>query len=96
MIEPTEAESVQECHRPRSHRHDVPENASNSCRRALERLDCGRVVVALHLEGSRFAVSEVDHTRVLTGTLQHCVSLGREAAEEERRVLVAAVLRPEE
>jgi hypothetical protein len=28
--------------------------------------------------------------------LQNRVSLGREAAEEERRVLVAAVLRPEE
>jgi hypothetical protein len=54
------------------------------------------VVVALHLEGSRFAVSKVDHTRVLTGALKDRVSPGREAAQEERRVFVAAVLRPEE
>jgi hypothetical protein len=41
-------------------------------------------------------VAEVDHARILTGALEDCVSLGREAAEQERRVLVAAVLRPEE
>jgi len=50
------------------------------------------MVVALHLEGGRLAVSEVDHARVLTGTLEDRVSLGREAAKEERRVLVAAML----
>jgi len=54
------------------------------------------MIVALHLEGSRLAVAEVDHARVFTGALEDRVSVGREAAEKERRVLVAAVLRPEE
>ena len=54
------------------------------------------MVVTLHLEGGGFAVSEVDHARVLAGPLQDRISLGRKAAEEERRMLVAAVLRPEE
>jgi hypothetical protein len=54
------------------------------------------VVVAFHLEGNRRAVAEVDYARVLTGALENSVALRREAAKEERRVLVAAVLGPEE
>jgi hypothetical protein len=54
------------------------------------------VVVALDLEGDCLALAEVDDSCVLTGTLQDARRLGREALEEERRVLVAAVLRPEE
>ena len=92
----SEAKPVQERYRPGSHRHDVPEDAPDARRRALERLDRGRMVVALHLEGGRFAVSEVDHARVLAGPLKDRSSLRRKAAEEECRVLVAAVLRPEE
>jgi hypothetical protein len=53
------------------------------------------VVVALDLEGDRFTVAEVDDARVLAGALEHARRLGREALQKERRVLVAAVLRPE-
>jgi hypothetical protein len=52
--------------------------------------------VALDLEGDGLALAEVDDSRVLTGALQDASRLGREALEQERRVLVAAVLRPEE
>jgi hypothetical protein len=54
------------------------------------------VVVALDLEGHRLALAEVDDARVLTRPLQDALALGREAAQQERRVLVSAVLRPEE
>jgi hypothetical protein len=54
------------------------------------------VVVALDLEGDGLALAEVDDSCVLAWALQDARRLGREALEEERRVLVAAVLRPEE
>jgi hypothetical protein len=62
----------------------------------LERLDGGGVVVALDLEGDGLALAEVDDTGVLAGTLEDARRVGREALQEQRRVLVAAVLRPEE
>jgi hypothetical protein len=54
------------------------------------------MVVALDLERHRLAPAEVDDSRVLAGPLQDSGAFGREALEEERRVLVAAVLRPEQ
>jgi hypothetical protein len=54
------------------------------------------VVVALDLEGDRFAFTEVDNARVLARALEDARRLRREAPQEKRRVLVAAVLRPEE
>ena len=52
--------------------------------------------MALDLERDGEAVAQVDDARVLTGALQHAGPLARQAAEQERGVLVAAVLRPEE
>jgi len=54
------------------------------------------MVVRLDLERDRLAVSDVDYARVLARALEDGFTLGWEAAEEESRVLVAAVLRPEE
>jgi hypothetical protein len=54
------------------------------------------MVVALDHEGDRLAVSEVDDAGVLARALQDARRLGREALQEQRRVLVAAVLGPEE
>jgi hypothetical protein len=54
------------------------------------------VVVALDLERDRFAAADVDDACILAGPLEDGRAAGREAAQEERRVLVAAVLRPEE
>jgi hypothetical protein len=54
------------------------------------------MVVALDLEGHGFAVAEVDDAGVLAWALEDARRFRREALEEERRVLVAAVLRPEE
>jgi hypothetical protein len=54
------------------------------------------MVVALHLERDRLAFSEVDDSRVLARSLEDARAFGGKAAEQQRRVFVAAVLRPEE
>jgi hypothetical protein len=54
------------------------------------------VVVRLDLERDREPVTDVDDAGVLAGALQDALAARREAAEERGRVLVAAVLRPED
>ena len=91
-----EAQPVEERDRARAHRDDVAQDPADAGRGALERLDRGGVVVALHLEADRLAVAEVDHARVLTGALQHAFPFRGKPFQEEGRMLVAAVLRPEQ
>jgi hypothetical protein len=87
---------VEQCDRPRAHRGDVPEDAADARRGALERLDRRRVVVALDLERDGEPLTEVEDARVLPRPLEHARAVARQPSQEERRVLVAAVLRPEE
>jgi hypothetical protein len=54
------------------------------------------VVVRLDLERDREPLAEVDDARVLPGALQHALARGRQPLQKRRRVLVAAVLRPEQ
>ena len=91
-----EAEPVEERDRPRAHRHDVAEDPADARGGALEGLDRRGVVVALHLEGAREPVAEVDDTRVLSRALQHRRALRGKPPQQGGRVLVPAVLRPEE
>ena len=91
-----EAQAVEQRHWPRTHRDDVAQNPADPGGGALERLDRARVVMALDLERDRLALAEVDHTGVLAGPLQHALARAREALQQARRVLVAAVLRPEQ
>ena len=91
-----EAQPVEQGHRPGAHRDDVAQDPADAGRRALERLDRGRVVVRLDLERDRLALAEVDHAGVLARPLQHALAGARQPLQERRGVLVAAVLRPEE
>ena len=91
-----EAEPVEERHRPGAHRRDVAQDPAHAGRGALEGLDGRGVVVALDLERHREPVAEIDDARVLARPLEDALAVARQAAEQERRVLVAAVLRPEE
>src|SRR4051794_21977816 len=50
----------------------------------------------LDLEGDRLALAEVDHARVLARPLQHALAGARQPLQQSRRVLAAAVLRPEQ
>jgi hypothetical protein len=54
------------------------------------------MVVALDLERDRQSLAEVDDARVLAGPLEDAGPLGGQAFQEEGRVLVAAVLGPQE
>ena len=96
MVGRAEPEPVEKRDRPRAHRDDVAQDPADSRRGALERLDRGRVVVRLDLEGHRDAVAEVEHAGVLAWPLQDALALRRQPLEQRRRVLVAAVLGPEE
>jgi hypothetical protein len=54
------------------------------------------VVVALDLERHGLALAEVDDARVLAGALEDSRRARGEALQKQGRVLVAAMLRPEE
>ena len=90
-----EPEPVEQRDRPRAHRDHVAQDPAEPGRRSLERLDRGRMVVRLDLEGDRRAVAEVEHSRVLARPLQDALAGRRQPPEQRGRVLVAAVLRPE-
>ncbi len=64
-----ETKAVEQGDRPCPHRDDVAQDPADAGRRTLERLDGGRMVVRLDLEGDRLAVAEIDHSGVLTGPL---------------------------
>src|SRR5205085_9798998 len=91
-----EAQAVQDRDRAGAHRDDVAQDAADACRRALEGLDRRGVVVRLDLEGDGFPLAEVDDARILTGALQNAFPVGGKPLEQEGRVLVATVLRPEQ
>ena len=91
-----ETEGVEQRDRSRPHRDDVAQDAADAGRSSLERLDSRGMVVALDLEGDREPVADVDDARVLAGALQHRGPLRRQALEKQGRVLVAAMLRPEQ
>ena len=91
-----EAEPVEQRDRACAHGDDVAEDPADTGRRSLEGLDRGGMVVALNLERACEAVAEVDDPCVLTRSLQHRRPFGREARKQRRRVLVPAMLGPQE
>jgi hypothetical protein len=54
------------------------------------------MVVALDLEGDRLTAAHVQDAGILAGSLQDPLARGRQSLQQQRRMLVAAVLRPEE
>ena len=96
LVERAEPQRVAERDRARAHREDVAQDPADAGGRALVRLDGRGVVVALDLEGDREAVADVDHAGVLTRALQHARAVRGQAPQLETRVLVAAMLRPEQ
>ena len=93
-----EAQRVHDRDRPGAHRQDVADDAADAGGRALVRLDVGRVVVRLDLEGDGPAVADVDHAGVLAHADQQRVRLRRRLVAELPQVhlgrLVGAVLAP--
>ena len=95
-VELAEAEAVEDRDRSRPDREDVAENAADPSRRSLEGLDRARVVVGLDLEGDRVAVADGDGAGVLARPHHHPLALGRQPFQQFARVLVGAVLGPEQ
>ncbi len=71
VVEAAEAQRVEDRDRARAHREDVAQDAADARRRALERLDERRMVVALDLEDRGEPVADVDRAGVLARPLQH-------------------------
>jgi hypothetical protein len=91
-----EAETVEDRDRARAHRDDVAQDPPDTGRGALEGLHGRGMVVALDLERDRDPVVEIEDTGVLARTLQDTVTARGKPLQEECRVLVPAVLGPEE
>ena len=96
VVRRAEAQQVEQRDRPRPHGRDVAQDPADARRRPLERLDGGGVVVALDLERHGLALAEVEDAGVLARPLQHALARRGQALQQQRRVLVAAVLAPEQ
>ena len=82
-------------HRARAHRDDVPQNAADPGRRSLKRLDVLGWLCDSTLNATASPPPRSTTPGVLAGPLQDAgAALGKRG--ERRRVLVAAVLRPEQ
>ena len=82
-----EPERVHDRDRARAHRDDVPDDAADAGRRALVRLDEGRVIVALDLEGDRVILADVDHARVRADPASRCRAWSASGARLRRCTL---------
>ena len=82
-----EAQRVHDRDRPGAHRHDVADDAADAGRRALVRLDVGRVVVRLDLEGDGPAVADVDDAGVLAHADEQRLRFGALSANWRRWTL---------
>jgi hypothetical protein len=91
-----EPQPVEQRDRSRSHRDNVAEDPADSGRGALERLDRGRMVVALDFERDRLAFRERHDACVLAGPLQDTFTFGGQPPQQLGRMFVGAVLRPQE
>ena len=94
VIGAPKSEGVQRCHRTRAHREHVAQDAADTRRRALVRLDVRRMVVRLHLEHRAETIPDVDRAGVFARPLNHLRAGRRQASEVNARRLVRAVLRP--
>ena len=92
MVRGAEAQCIDQRDRARAHGEDIAQDAAHARRRALIRLDIGRVVVALHLEDGSLAVTNVDDAGILAGALDDAVILGREFGQMTARGFVRAML----
>src|SRR5207302_6197142 len=90
----SEEERVQDGGRPSAHREDVTEDSADARSRALERLDGGRVVVALDLEDAEESIAEIDGARVLARSHGDGRAARGQRPQELLGVLVRAVLAP--
>ena len=81
MIRRAEAQRVHRRNRPRAHREDVAQDATDTGRGSLIGFDVRRVVVAFHLEDDAVAVADVDHAGIFARPLYDLRAAGGERAQ---------------
>ena len=91
-----EAQAVEQRDRPRAHRDDVANDPADPGRRSLERLDRARMVVRLDLERDGDSSPRSITPAFSPGPCRTRSPPRGQAPQQPRRVLVAAVLRPED
>src|SRR5262249_34611999 len=91
----TETKGVQEGDRSGPHGENVAQNPAHAGGRALKGLDERGVIVALNLEYDRPAVANVDGAGIFARSLEHGGATLRQPTQEDPRMLVGTVLRPQ-
>ena len=94
IVQPPEANRVHHRDGSRAHGEDVAQNAADTGRRALKRLNEAGVVVRFNLEGDRHAVANVDDAGVLARSLQDVLAFGGQLLQVDAGALVGAVFAP--
>jgi len=95
LIERSEAQAVEQRHRPGAHREHVAQNAADAGRGPLIGLDRGGVVMGLNFEGDRPPARQPQHSGVLAGPLDDLRAGRGERFENGLGVLVRAMLAPQ-
>ena len=93
--ERTEAQRISERNWPCPHREDVADNAADTSRRPLKRLNSTRVIVGLDFQHDNEPLAQLNRASVLAWSLDHAGAGGWQALEERPCVLIATVLTPE-
>ncbi len=94
VVDVTEAQGIHHRNGPGAHRDDVADDAADTRRCALERLDEARVVVALDLEGDGPALADIHDTGVLAhADHQVLLHLRADLLPELPEVVLAALVR---
>ena len=96
LVERTKPQRVAQRDRPCAHCEDVAQDPAHARGGALVGLDGRRVVVALDLERDCETVADVDHAGILARALQDARTVAGQAAQLQARVLVAAMLGPQQ
>ena len=69
MIGPTEAQSIRDGYRARTHRKYIPTDPSHASGSTLVGLDERRMVVRFHFENNSLAITNIDDTGIFSGSL---------------------------
>ena len=94
IFEGPEAQGIEQGDRSGAHGENVAEDAADSRSCPLEGLDGRGMVMALDLEGQALTLTEIDHTRILSGSHQDAGTAGGELGQQGSGIAIAAVLGP--
>jgi len=80
-LQRTETQRIQQRDRPRAHREDIANDAADTGRRTLVRLDERRMIVRFDLEDGGQAVADIDRAGVFPRSLENLRPAGRQGSK---------------